>query len=131
MAEKVCVITGANSGVGKAASIQIDSKGCRVVMACRNPESGDAARKEVVRESGGIRVDLELVNMSSQVSIKSRFSISPEKMAETYTYLALSEDVSKVTGTCFDSSDIIVSSSEYSLQKENIDNVMKLKRGCF
>jgi NAD(P)-dependent dehydrogenase (short-subunit alcohol dehydrogenase family) len=41
MNPKTCVITGANSGIGKAAAIQIAQKGYRVIMACRNPKPGD------------------------------------------------------------------------------------------
>ena len=35
-------------------------------------------------------------------SIKSKFSILPEDMAKTYTYLATSEKVSNTTGKCFE-----------------------------
>ncbi|UCG26444.1 MAG: SDR family NAD(P)-dependent oxidoreductase [Chloroflexota bacterium] len=41
------MITGADSGIGKAAAIQIVQKGYRVVMACRNKERGEAALADV------------------------------------------------------------------------------------
>lgn len=59
-------------------------------------------------------------------SIKSRFSISPQEMAKTYTYLATSTEISKTTGKYFNEQNRIVDSSAYSLKKENIDSVMKL-----
>lgn len=59
-------------------------------------------------------------------SIKSSFSISPEKMAETYTYLATSPEVKKTTGKYFDDPKHIVGSSGYSRNKDNIAAVMDL-----
>ncbi|MGP4068470.1 SDR family NAD(P)-dependent oxidoreductase [Halobacillus sp. B29] len=59
-------------------------------------------------------------------SMKSRFSISPEEMAETYTYLALSPEVKEVTGEYFNEKNKIVSSSRYSKKKRNIEEVMEL-----
>jgi NAD(P)-dependent dehydrogenase (short-subunit alcohol dehydrogenase family) len=58
--------------------------------------------------------------------IKSHFSITPEEMAETYKYLAVSEDVSSVTGKYFDHHKKIVSSSKYSYNKDNIETLMKV-----
>lgn len=59
-------------------------------------------------------------------SIKSKFSITPAEMAQTYTYLATSDEVSKVTGKLFDDPKTIVTSSKYSLDKQHIDEVMEL-----
>jgi NAD(P)-dependent dehydrogenase (short-subunit alcohol dehydrogenase family) len=278
---KVCLITGANSGIGKAAAVQLAVKGCHVVMACRNPERGADALADVRRESASSAVELAVVDMSlmgsvrrlaeslmasdrgldvlihnaadfdisrkerkvtdegietvwatnhlgpvlltelvldklkasgqgrvltvaskgltvkpstrvdvadpefrsrkysvtdayyqskiAQVmytywlaerlrntgvtvncvrvtnvridlsrypglsrlaraaySLKQRFALSPEQMAETYTYLAVSPEVSKVTGKYFDEKNRIVSSSKYSTDPESIAAVMKL-----
>lgn len=59
-------------------------------------------------------------------SIKSRFSISPEEMAKTYTYLASSPEVSTVTGKYFNEKNKEVTSSAYSTKVENIDAVMDM-----
>jgi len=59
-------------------------------------------------------------------SIKSRFSISPEDMAKTYTYLATSSDINTTTGKYFNEKNKTVTSSPYSMKKENIDAVMGL-----
>lgn len=284
MTQKICVITGANSGIGKAAAIQIAQKGHHVIMACRNQERGEAARQDVCQQSGSDAVELMVVDMSLQssirtfaeaflakyskldvlihnaaafdtrqkeiifteegiekvwatnhigpvlmtdllldaikqseqgriitisskgliahprlkinltdpefknrkfsvqkayyqsklaqvmytywlaeklqdtavtvnsirvtnvrvdvdtrypgvpklmrkmYSIKSKFAITPEKMAETYTYLATSPDVAHTTGTYYDDPQHSVSSSGYSQKKENIDQVMNLTR---
>lgn len=71
MDKKVCIITGANSGIGKAAAIQIAREGHQVIMACRNPERGEAALQDVRQESGNDTVELMVVDMSLQASIKA------------------------------------------------------------
>lgn len=59
-------------------------------------------------------------------SLKSRFSISPEEMAKTYTYLATSPELEKTTGKYFNEKNKMVLSSPYSMDKKNIDAVMKM-----
>lgn len=59
-------------------------------------------------------------------SIKSRFSITPEDMARTYTYLATSPDLDKTTGKYFNEKNTTVDSSKYSMNKLNIESVMAL-----
>lgn len=59
-------------------------------------------------------------------SIKSMFSISPEKMAETYVYLATSAELDSVTGKYFNQKNKIVDSSAYSKNPKNIQEVMRL-----
>jgi len=284
MSKKICVITGANSGIGKAAAVQINQAGYHVILACRNPSRGEAALKEIRDQTGSDALELMIVDLSLQSSIrqfvqdyqtkhesldvlihnaaafdvtqkeklitgegveciwatnhigpvlltdllieplklsqqgrvltvsskglivypflkvdledpefkerkfsvqkayyqsklaqvmytywlademketkltancirvqnvkididarypttsriarsmyaiKSRFSISPEQMAETYTYLAASDQVRETTGKYFDDPTHIVDSSKYSRNKENINQVMALTR---
>ena len=71
MSQKTCIITGANSGIGKAAAIQIAQKGYRVIMACRSRERGEAALDDVRTESESDAVELMIVDMSSQASIRT------------------------------------------------------------
>ncbi len=51
MKDKVVMITGANSGIGKAASLALAKMGANVVMVTRNKEKGEAAKSEIIRES--------------------------------------------------------------------------------
>ena len=67
---KTIIITGANSGIGKAAAIQLAEMGANVVMACRSLERGSAALNEVKQRSGNDAVELLQVDMSSQASIR-------------------------------------------------------------
>ncbi len=67
---KTIIITGGNSGIGKAASIQLARLGANVVIACRSEERGTQALAELRNMGGNLRVDLMLVDMSSQISIR-------------------------------------------------------------
>ena len=68
--DKVIVITGANSGIGKAASIQLAKLGATVVMACRSEERGRQALDEVRHAAESSKVAVMQVDMSSQKSIR-------------------------------------------------------------
>jgi len=48
--DKVVIITGCNTGIGKETAKILYSKGCIVVMACRNPEKANNARKDILEE---------------------------------------------------------------------------------
>lgn len=70
MQGKICLVTGANSGVGKATALGLARMGATVVMACRNRAKGEEAQKEVQTRSGNNDVHLLLVDLSSQQSIR-------------------------------------------------------------
>ncbi|MCA1833340.1 MAG: SDR family oxidoreductase [Actinomycetota bacterium] len=53
MQDKVVVITGANSGIGKETARGLAQKGARVVMVCRNPEKGARAAEEIRKDAPG------------------------------------------------------------------------------
>lgn len=68
---KVCMVTGANSGIGKATALGLARLGATVVMACRDQGRGDAARTEIQAASGNTAVEVALVDLSSQDSIRA------------------------------------------------------------
>jgi retinol dehydrogenase 14 len=71
MRGKTCVVTGANSGIGKETALGLARMGAQVVMVCRNQEKGQAALEEIRRESGASQVDLLIADMSSQASVRA------------------------------------------------------------
>ncbi len=70
MTGQVCVVTGANSGIGLEIACGLAAKGARVVMVARDPDRGEAARGEVVDRTGNQRVELLLCDLSSQQQIR-------------------------------------------------------------
>ena len=64
---KTCLVTGANSGLGKAVAIDLAKRGGRVLMACRSghPEAGE----EVKRHSGSENVEMLKVDLADLESV--------------------------------------------------------------
>jgi len=90
MAGKLCVVTGANSGIGKATALGLARNGAHVIMVCRSEKRGAAAQREIVAKTKNDHVTLLLADMSSQQSIRD--------LAEAYR-------------TRFDQVDVIVHSA--------------------
>ena len=55
---KICMITGANSGIGKEIAMQLAQLGNHVIMVCRNEERGKNALEEIRTRSGNSKIDL-------------------------------------------------------------------------
>lgn len=70
MKGKICLITGSNSGIGKATVIGLAKMGATIVMACRNKKRGEQALNYIKRESNNELIDLMLVDLSSQKDIR-------------------------------------------------------------
>src|SRR5438094_10243086 len=69
--DRVLLVTGANSGIGKATALGLARLGGTVVMACRSATRGEAARQDIVRDSGNSKVYLEIVDLASEDSTRS------------------------------------------------------------
>lgn len=72
MRGKVCVVTGASSGIGRATALGLSALGATVVLVCRDPERGEAAREQVAAAgatSGG-QARLELADLSVQRDVR-------------------------------------------------------------
>lgn len=70
LTDKTIIITGANSGIGKAAAIQLAKSGATLVMACRSAERGARALADVREAANSQRVELLRVDMASQASVR-------------------------------------------------------------
>lgn len=65
MAEKISIVTGANSGIGKETARALLKEGFRVVMVCRSKEKAEAAREELINDTGNKNADILLCNLNS------------------------------------------------------------------
>jgi retinol dehydrogenase-14 len=70
MGEKVCLITGATSGIGRATAMGLANMGASVVMVGRNRGRGEAVMDEIKEKSGNDSVALMLADLSSQEEIR-------------------------------------------------------------
>jgi NAD(P)-dependent dehydrogenase (short-subunit alcohol dehydrogenase family) len=70
MQGKICMVTGANSGIGKATALALAQMGATVVMVCRDRARGEEAQNEISTKSRKNAVDLLLADLSSQQSIR-------------------------------------------------------------
>ncbi|XP_034741579.1 dehydrogenase/reductase SDR family member 12 [Etheostoma cragini] len=59
------MITGANSGIGKATAQEIANRGGTIHMVCRNKGRAEAAKDEIVERSKNQNVHVHIVDMSS------------------------------------------------------------------
>jgi NAD(P)-dependent dehydrogenase (short-subunit alcohol dehydrogenase family) len=108
MKNKIVLVTGANSGLGKMAAIGLAKMGATVVMVCRNRERGEAARQDIIAASGSSSVDLLLADLSSQHAVR--------QLAQAFkaTYQRLDVLVNNAGGV-FMSRSMSVDGIEYSL----------------
>ena len=66
MTGKVCLVTGANSGHGKAVATALARMGATVVMGCRNVKLAEAVRAQLIAESGNDRILVLPLDLADQ-----------------------------------------------------------------
>jgi NAD(P)-dependent dehydrogenase (short-subunit alcohol dehydrogenase family) len=68
---KVCLITGANSGIGFYAAKALAEAGSHVVMACRNQSKANEARERILRDFPTASLDLVSLDLADLSSIRA------------------------------------------------------------
>jgi len=71
MARRVCIVTGANSGIGKETAEKLAELGATVVMVCRNRERGEKAAADIKARSRNDAVEVLLADLASLASVRS------------------------------------------------------------
>lgn len=71
MKGKTVLITGGNSGMGLATTVEMARRGAQVIMACRSRKRGEEALAEAKRQSGSPDITLMLCDLASFDSIRS------------------------------------------------------------
>jgi retinol dehydrogenase 12 len=79
MEGKVVLITGATSGIGKAAATALAAMGAEVVVTGRNKERGEKAVAEIRRGSGSERVSLMLADLAVQAEVRKLAEVFKER----------------------------------------------------
>lgn len=71
MNNKLCVITGANSGIGFETAKALAKKGAYLVMVCRNEDKAEAARTRIIEETSNRGIDIVLCDFAIQAEIRN------------------------------------------------------------
>lgn len=69
MPSRICLITGANSGIGRVTALELARKGFDIIMLCRDLEKARPVRQEIKRVSKTGHVDLLWCDMAVQSSV--------------------------------------------------------------
>jgi NAD(P)-dependent dehydrogenase (short-subunit alcohol dehydrogenase family) len=67
---KICLITGATSGIGKAAAISLASQGAITILVSRNSEKGERVRNEIIKRTKNEEVFVYVADLSLQREIR-------------------------------------------------------------
>ncbi len=70
MKNKICVVTGANAGIGFETALALAKAGARVFLVGRDPEKLSRARENIQIQTQNNQVDMVVTDLSSQVSIR-------------------------------------------------------------
>ena len=70
LAGRSVMVTGANSGIGEAACVELARLGATVHMVVRSRERGDQALKRIAAASGSTTIELHICDLASLASIR-------------------------------------------------------------
>ena len=80
---RTAVVTGANSGLGYNTARALALKGAKVILACRNVEKGELARKEIMEDGAEVEPEvfhLDLASLESVQQFSEKFLESAERL---------------------------------------------------
>ncbi|MDX5346465.1 MAG: SDR family oxidoreductase [Hymenobacteraceae bacterium] len=64
MQDKVAIITGASSGIGKSTACKLANEGATIAMVCRNKRKAAAARTEIIERTGNKNIDVFIADLA-------------------------------------------------------------------
>ncbi|CAB1349108.1 unnamed protein product [Coregonus sp. 'balchen'] len=68
---KTAIVTGSNTGIGKATALDLAKRGARVILACRSKPKAEAAVYDIRRDSGSNEVVFMQLDLGSLKSVRS------------------------------------------------------------
>lgn len=66
---RICIVTGATAGIGKEIARNLARLRGDVILACRDGERAEQARREIAGDTGNVRVSVALLDVSSRASL--------------------------------------------------------------
>ena len=102
MINKICVVTGANAGLGFETAKAFAVQKAEVIMICRSKSKGEAAQQKIMDYTGNSRIHLVIMDLSSQKEIRDgavnitqrwpQIDILVNNAAMILSHFALTED---------------------------------------
>jgi len=71
LANKVFVITGANTGIGKVTAKELARAGAHVILACRSQAKAEAVIEEIRRDTGNTRVEYVHLDLGDLAQVRA------------------------------------------------------------
>src|SRR5690242_4147369 len=68
---KVCIVTGANTGIGYEIARGLLERGATVILGCRDLEKGEKARASLVESTGNSNAKLMMLDLSNVARTKN------------------------------------------------------------
>ncbi|KAG5676986.1 hypothetical protein PVAND_006777 [Polypedilum vanderplanki] len=68
--DKIVIITGANTGIGKETAIDLAKRGGKIYIVCRDQKRGEDALKEIKERSGSDKVHFMQLDLASLESVR-------------------------------------------------------------
>lgn len=70
MEGRICLVTGANRGLGYATALELARRGATLLLLCRDPERAERARDEMRRTTGNDAIEIVLCDLGSLASVR-------------------------------------------------------------
>ena len=70
MKDRVCLVTGANRGIGFEAARGLAKRGATVVLLCRSADKGEVAKRAIVAETGNAAVEVLVCDLALQADVR-------------------------------------------------------------
>jgi dehydrogenase/reductase SDR family protein 13 len=71
LANKVFIVTGANTGIGKVTAKELARAGAHVLLACRSRDKTAAVIEEIKRDTGNANVEYVALDLSDLASVRA------------------------------------------------------------
>ncbi|MEF8873463.1 MAG: SDR family oxidoreductase [Candidatus Thermoplasmatota archaeon] len=80
--DKTCMVTGANSGIGKLTAERFADRKAKVIMLCRNKGRCEKAKRNIIKTTQNEDVELLLCDLSSMSSVREAVKTFKERYSE-------------------------------------------------
>lgn len=84
MKNKICLITGANAGLGKETALALAKQQAHVVMLCRNLEKAEAAKQDIIQKSQNSHIDIILCDLNDLDSVNQAAKIFKQRYTQLH-----------------------------------------------